>query len=346
MEKRYVLPKNLVNVIDYTTFDGLVKEASPMFIIGEEYIIDRQLSTGNTVFQLVKVVDELYGMKLDSVIVKKMTECNNSSLIELSSSDCKLYGIQYEKGLYLYPKSLPWKRIIKKVKFDPNDLSTNPLSMVDNTIRYILLSINGFKDYQDDYIITPNGSLIKEKKFINSLHVTAKEPIVFGNGQIIKENAIINTKIVCPKKVIFNHGNFLSSKDEIFLLVILASKDKTNSSIDGMCGVEPIYLNGVNPNDLLEISWDEFGAYTKEEYEEIKQRQLEERRMMIEREEKAYKNRSLNNTPFYQKIVKNSTRPSYNNDYGYLFQRQNILLGDSLRLLSDSISELTNQFLL
>jgi hypothetical protein len=175
------------------------------------------------------------------------------------------------------------------------------LSNIDNTIRFVLLKLNGFKDYYDGYVLTPSGHLVKEEHFVKSVRVIAKEPIVYGNGYLVKENTRLKTELVFPKDTLFNHGNFISSVGTIYLLIRLAKMPNSEyNSFDGYFGVDPKFLDGMNPNDLFEISWDELGAYTIEEYEkmkaeeakrkaELKRKAEEERKRKIAEEERKIK---------------------------------------------------------
>ena len=47
-------------------------------------------------------------------------------------------------------------------------------------------------------------------------------------------------------------------------------KYNSNTNSGGFYGVNPIYVKGMNPNDMFSISWDEFGCLTVEEYEKLK----------------------------------------------------------------------------
>jgi hypothetical protein len=138
-----------------------------------------------------------------------------------------------------------------------------------------LLRLDGFKDYLDGYILTPSGHLIGEKHFMDTLRITTKEPIVYGNGYVINDKANLDIQLVYPKNILFNHANFISSEDTIFVMIKLKreygnAQKECYTSIDRCFGVEPKYLDGLCPNEFFDISWDELGAYTVEEYEELK----------------------------------------------------------------------------
>jgi hypothetical protein len=246
------------------------------------------------VYELIGIIDTYGGVAVESVIVKQVSgEVGN--IYALSKNDCDKIGVEFQQGLQLFPKSLPWVRIIEDAEFDPHNLATTPKSAIDNTIRYILLKINGFKDYLDGYVITPSGKLIKEEQFEESIRVYAKEPVVYGNGYIRKESEPLKINVVKPKSSIFNHGNFISSDDEVFILITLKKGVISGQpSFDGYFGVEPVYLDGINPNDYFVIMWDEFGAKTIEEYKAEKERAEKEHAEAVRREEERIKKEAEN----------------------------------------------------
>lgn len=310
IEKLFIQPKNLFEAVDFSNL-GVIDESenfSPKFIEGENYSLKGVSCDGfemeEKVYKLVKVVDDFYGTNINSVIVKQISG-EQGIIFTLSKNDCDYHGIEYEKGLQLFPKNLPWTRVKEKITFDKNNLSTTPVSDIDNTIRFILLRLDGFKDYLDGYVLTPSGHLITEKHFIDTIRVTSKEPIVFGNGFVINDNTNLDIELVYPKNLLFNHANFISSEDTIFVMIRLKmeygnAQHGYYDSIDRCFGVEPKYLEGINPTEFFEISWDELGAYTVEEYEALKAEKArkkaekarkleEERKRKIAEEEKRIK---------------------------------------------------------
>ena len=301
IEKLFTLPEEMFNAIDYTS-TGLINESTgglPTFIIGEKYALNGVSCDGfemkEKVYELIGIIDTYGGVAVESVIVKQVSgEVGN--IYALSKNDCDKIGVEFQQGLQLFPKSLPWVRIIEDAEFDPHNLATTPKSAIDNTIRYILLKINGFKDYLDGYVITPSGKLIKEEQFEESIRVYAKEPVVYGNGYIRKESEPLKINVVKPKSSIFNHGNFISSDDEVFILITLRAEiiSPSQQSFDGYFGVEPVYLDGINPNDYFVIMWDEFGAKTIEEYKAEKERAEKEHAEAVRREEERIKKEAEN----------------------------------------------------
>ena len=296
VEKRFTIPSELFEAIDFSEM-GIQEvednyDSMPKFIIGEKYALRTPGCDGfegtEKIYKLIGFDDEFGGVKIDALIVKQIAgEVGN--IYTLSKNDCDYLGIEYETGLQLFPKKLSWIHVKDVVDFDKNNLVTTPTSDVDNTIRHIVLRLDGFTDYSDGYVLSPSGKLIKEEQFERSIMVESNEPIVYGNGYIIQDHTPLDAHIVHPSECIFNHGNFISSDDEVFIHINLKKHDQSYSSFDNCFGVEPKYLDGINPNEFFTITWDELGGMTVEEYEELKKKRAKEEEERAKREEEERK---------------------------------------------------------
>lgn len=294
IEKLFTLPSEMFSAVDFRP-TGIITEhvgELPTFIIGKKYALKGVACDGfemkEKVYELVGLIDTYGGVPVESVIVKQVSG-ETGNIYTLSKNDCNKLGIEFQQGLQLFPKLLPWTMVIDNVEFDPHNLATTPKSAIDNTVRYVLLKLNGFKDYIDGYVITPSGKLVKERQFEASIRVVPKEPIVYGNGYVNRENMPLIINIVKPKTSVFNHGNFISSNDEVFILITLSKNGifltPTPKSVDGYFGVDPVYLDGISPNDYFVVMWDELGAKTLEELAEEKAKIEKEHAEAVRREE-------------------------------------------------------------
>lgn len=294
VEKRYIMPSNMFSVVDFTDL-GIINEDKsrvPRFVIGENYALGGEACDGfqqkYKVYNLVGMVDEFAGAKVDSLIVKQIAG-DQENIYTISKNDCAFLGIEYQTGLQLFSKNLAWKHVRDIAEFDEHNLGTSPTSIIDNTIRYVVLKLDGFTDYSDGYVLSPSGKLIKEGQFTNSIRVTTKEPVVYGNGHIVQDKKPLRVHVTHPTKKLFNHGNFISSENEVFILIQFMENHNTftaGKSVDGCFGVDPKYFEGLDPNEYFEVSWDELGGITIEEYEEAKKKAAEEaERLAKEREE-------------------------------------------------------------
>ena len=300
VEKLFVLPNENYEFVDYRDF-GVVNENTnniPHFIIGEKYMLQGVACDGfempSKTYELIGIVDEFHGVEVNYVIMKQISG-EKGLIYTLSKNDCIHLNIEYQEGLQPFPKNLNWKHLKEDTVFDCRDLSTAPKSDIDNTIRYLLIRMNGFKDYSNGYILSPSGKLIKESDFINSLRVINNEPIVYGNGAILREKTRIMSEIVYPKKLMFPYGNFISQDETIYLKISLLQRQSTpqETYIDGYFGVEPKYLGTINPHKLFTIAWNELCCLTIDEYKEQEEKIQREQLIEIARIEKAKKQKQL-----------------------------------------------------
>ena len=283
VEKRYTMPADKFSLVDFTDLGCVDEDMSmmPKFVVGENYALGGEVIEGYTqkrkVYKLIGVVDTFAGANVDSLIVKQI-EGEQSHIYTISKNDCAFLGIEYQNGLQLFSKDLGWKHVRNLPEFNPHNMSTSPTSEIDNSIRHMVLKLNGFTDYADGYVLSPSGKLIKENQFVQSVQVIAKEPVVYGNGHIVQDKVPLRVSVTHPRSKLFNHGNFISSEDEVFLLIELVDwKSHLNANtFDGKFGVDPKYFDGLDPNKYLEVSWDELGGLTVEEYEENKRKAAEE----------------------------------------------------------------------
>ena len=293
VEKRYTIPADKFSLVDFTNL-GIVEEDKsmmPKFIVGENYALGGESCDGfkqkYKVYNLVGIVDEFAGANVDSLIVKQISG-DQENIFTISKNDCAFLGIEYDNGLQLFSKNLSWKHVRNLPEFNEHNLATSPTSEIDNSIRYLVLKLNGFTDYSDGYVLSPSGKLIKESQFVQSVQVITKEPVVYGNGHIVQDKTPLRAFVAHPRAKLFNHGNFISSEDEVFILIELVDKVTYHNTktFDGKFGVDPKYFEGLDPNDYLEVSWDELGGVTVEEYEEAKRKAAEEAaRLAKEKEE-------------------------------------------------------------
>lgn len=294
VEKRYFMPADKFSLVDFTDL-GIVQEDTsrlPKFIVGENYALGGERVEGfeqkYKLYNLVGMVDEFAGTKVDALIVKQIGG-EEGNIYTISKNDCAFLGIEYQNGLQLFSKNLSWKHVRDIAEFDEHNLATSPTSEIDNTIRYVVLKLKGFTDYSDGYVLSPSGKLVKESQFSQSVQVTAKEPVVYGNGHIIQDKFPLRAFVTHPTSKLFNHGNFISSEDEVFILIELVENNNayiSSKSVDGSFGVDPRYFEGLDPNEYFEISWDELGCLTVEEYEKAKEHaRAEAARIAKEKEE-------------------------------------------------------------
>jgi len=279
--KWYKVGEEFLSCVDFTGMDVVNETADEerRLVIGERYSLTGSPCEGfqmdERIYELIGKVDTFNGVDVNSLIVKQVGGME-SVKFALSKSDCDDIGIEYQKGLILLPRDLSWKHVHETIPFNPLDVSTSPLSEKDDTIRYVLLEVKGFKDYNRGFVMTPNKMLLKEDDLANSLRVVTKRPIVYGrDGLKINEGVDLARSIAYPKSpfFIFNNGNFIASNGSMYILINLTRFDNDENRNRG---VDPTYIEGLHPYDLFTIMWDEKDAYTldeiKKKNEEIEMR--------------------------------------------------------------------------
>lgn len=260
----------LVNYKDYGLFPN-EKKGGPKYIIGETYTLQGTECEG---FEMTKkdyvlkgLVNTLHGVELNSVIVKQVGG-ERGPIFTLSKHDCDELGIEFEDGLQLFPKGMPWKIKERDILFDEHDLSTNPTSKKDNMIRHVLLKLRGFTDYKYGYVLTPSGKLVKERELSESFVVKNASALIYPfQGMHIDEGAKLGTTVVMPKCVDYSkYGNYIADDDSIYLYVNLSTTGKGIKTIDGRVGVLPKSLEGLTVNDVLSVYYDDEKGLTEEEF--------------------------------------------------------------------------------
>ena len=283
----FLLPSTMFEAIDATKY-SLSLEEKPKKVtlyVGERYSLSGVSCEG---FEMPKktyvvkgFVDEYGEVAVNAVIVKQVGG-DVGHIYTLSKNDCECLGIEYENGLQLFPREMDWRYETDSMEFDKHNLASTPLSAIDGTVRHVLLRLDGFKDYSDGYVMTPSGKLIKEDEFKDTLCVITNEPIVFSDSFAMAEKTYLQIKLAYPKNKVFNHANFITKDDKVYLLIELKT---VGDSSDGYVGVRPKYIDGLDPNKVFTVIWDEDKAVTVEAYEEAKlraKREEEERKRKAE----------------------------------------------------------------
>ena len=288
--KWVTLDKSLVSAVDFIKL-GVIKpkERIPInFKKGEKYVLKGKECDG---FKMREEVYEVYGtsdkmdetddIALNSVIVKEITP-HRGTLHTLSKNDCEWLGIEFENGLQLMPKSLDWKPYEAEVEFDPNDLSTTHTFNSTRTISHVLLKVNGFQSCHNSMILTPNGRVIRETDFKNSLVVKNNIPLVYLNTKMEDIGSKLRYEVSIIEGERYSRSNILTDDNSLYLLV---SFETFIIDAQDTIGIDKDYLKGISPSDFFSVSWDEFGAYTLEEYEAKLEEERKERERKVAEEE-------------------------------------------------------------
>ena len=220
-------------------------------------------------YELKGILGTVNGIVLDSLVMKQISG-PISTIFSLTKGDCKTLNIPFEKGLQIFPKNLNWVRVDetpqpKEVEFNPSNLSTYPVCIVDNTIRQMLVKLSGFQEIHTSTckeIITPDGRHIPTLEFVTSLQVRFKKTI-FGDNITSSHKpqnqcvgytlATANVGVVnFEQQVVDNTGSIYL---ELHFKGPQAYSDNART-VDRQIGIAPSKLNG-EFNEFFEVVWQE-----------------------------------------------------------------------------------------
>ena len=271
------LPPKLMTVVDYQKLNVVKAENVNNVRLrkGLRYQLQGTACDGFTMpvktYEVVSIIHSYGGELIDGVIVKQVDGAKDL-IFTLSKNDCACMGIEYEPGLQIFPRQMSWIPVEKTCEFNPNDLSTMPISPIDGTIRFLAFKLNGFKPYNEKYILTPHGTLLPPQQIRETIKCELKRDLPFNNHFIFPARNIA-AKIIRPQceGICFMNDEILSTQQELYLLADLRIWDSAKScheqKEESAFGINPQYVEGINPNEAFEISWDERDAVALKDYE-------------------------------------------------------------------------------
>lgn len=249
--------------------------------VGVEYALEPNNDIdGLGIYKVVHVIEEKEDSYLSGVVVKEVSDVMNEyTKYTLTEEDCAYLGIDYEEGLLLYPSNLPWKIVNYTItNFDPNDLSTVQFCNKDKKIHTILLSVKGFENYgaKGLYTKSPNNMLVPREQLMSSIKVKSKKTMRTSDSHYIEEGELIDNTLFR------NNTRFIPNR------VCTMDTNEILVQLHFPHGIDNDKLQGISPNELFEISWDEFGCLTVEEHEKLKaQKEAEAKKRAEEESERA-----------------------------------------------------------
>ena len=234
-------------------------------------------------YKILGIVGKLHDIDINSYLVKEVFPTPNGdwsdtqegtfrTTFSLSRSDCKYLNIEYQDGIEVYPfpnTNEFFHKYIKEDKepiaieekssdIDYNNLATYPVSPVDGYIRHIVIQLSGFKPINDNVLLYNynDGRIISVDRFCRTLRIVLKRHITsydnrsaaFCKGSLMKCRIVGKTKENAEFNIADEDGN-------IFIEVnTFIKSDRTR---DGIVGISPEALNGLNVNDLFEITFND-----------------------------------------------------------------------------------------
>ena len=237
-------------------------------------------------YKILGIVGKLHDIDINSYLVKEVFPTPNGdwsdtqegtfrTTFSLTRSDCKYLNIEYQDGIEVYPfpnTNEFFHKYIKEDKepiaieekssdIDYNNLATYPVSTVDGYIRHIVIQLSGFKPINDNVLLYNynGGRIIAVDRFCRTLRIVLKRHITsYGNrsaafckGTLMKCRIVGKTKENAEFNIADEDGNIFIEVDTFI---------KSDRTSDGIVGISPEALNGLNVNDLFEITFNEGGA--------------------------------------------------------------------------------------
>jgi len=270
MRTRQTLSNNFITPFfsDKLKFIPPKKEEEPnhFFENGEKYELSgiscEDFTMPKKVYELVKTINSVDGVKMDSVVMKQI-DGDKSTIFSLTKADCKKLDIPFSQGLQIFPKNMGWnkidnnKKLIEQkptnIEFDSTNLSTYPVCYNDKLIHFVVIKLSGFNVLNSNTIFTPHGHFVNIKDFFDTLTITTKRDIGnaydFGNT-FIQKSSHIKYKVVTSNVSRCNRfSNLVDASGCVFIELSFETQ------YDNM-------ILGIHPSSFENLSFDDFFSVT------------------------------------------------------------------------------------
>lgn len=261
IDERYIIPFFSERLAYVPTKDA---HQAPFFVLGNVYVLcgaeceDFQMPSKE--YELVAILDNANGIVLDSVVMKQISGERNT-IFSLTRLDCQNLGIEFQRGLQIFPKNLNWvkKEVTQEVstedelavEFNSNILATYPKNYDDGLIHRVVIKISGFKKDPRGIISQDNGYLVTERSLRPGFSITTKQRIGSAtntNSATFPIGYHIPYEII-TQRVSRCNGGYVDEDGCIFLELNLTRTDFNNRVI----GLNPELLGDASFNDLFSI---------------------------------------------------------------------------------------------
>lgn len=230
-------------------------------------------------YKIIGKVDKLHDITINAYLVKEVFRmedgnwgnnngCDFRTKFSLSRSDCKYLNIDYEDGIEVYPfpnndelfhkfnDDVKITNENKDLNIHYENLATYPVSEADGAIRHILIQLNGFQEINNNYLLMSNGQIISKEKFVRTLRINLKRHIGKTNpisaqflcGESLSYRFVTRNKKQNKEELVDHLGNIYIEIDTF------RSSERTK---DGIIGISPQDLYGLNANDLFNVFFDD-----------------------------------------------------------------------------------------
>lgn len=190
-------------------------------------------------YQVIKKVDEVFGVKLDGLVVKQISG-DSSTIFSLTKTDCQTLGIEFQPRLLFFPMNMNWKTVSKshreRIKeFNPMDFSSYPVVRETEKIERIVVKISNMSNYKNDFLC--GGIEISYRDVMGGFMLVVKRPIQTKYG-VLNPNRIIHGVNVTSG--VYRQQGLVMESGAIYF------------EFDVM-GIEPSSVEGVDFHDLFDV---------------------------------------------------------------------------------------------
>ena len=199
------------------------------------------------VYEVVGNVKEYHGTPINSLIVKQVGG-EQGVIYTLSKNDCREIGIEYEKGLQLFPTTMKWISANDTVEFNPSDITTYGKTK-DGKLTVVALEFS-LPIYEKNHVLLPNKKVMKVLDL--SFRATSK------------------IKVDGKSKRFTNTCKCIGSMNEertLMLISLYIGVDNKYLDMLSECGVS---FKGVSALDIWDICVVENDAFTIKQFENYK----------------------------------------------------------------------------
>jgi hypothetical protein len=148
-----------------------------------------------------------------------------------------------------------------------SNLGQYRISGIDDSIRNIILKVNGFSSYNAGRLTGPDGNEMDTESFMASLKVMTCVPITDttadGNFTTFEQFESIKFRLVTQQygKGIVEYNDICDAEGNLYIELDLCKPvRKQGSTLDGYIGVDPAALNGKNTLDMFKIAWAQYSS--------------------------------------------------------------------------------------
>lgn len=190
-------------------------------------------------YQVIKKVDEVFGVKLDGLVVKQISG-DSSTIFSLTKTDCQTLGIEFQPRLLFFPMNMNWKTVSKSHResfkeFNPMDFSSYPVVRETKKIERIVVKISNMSNYKNDFLC--GGIEISYRDAMGGFMLVVKRPIQTKYG-VLNPNRIIHGVNVTSG--VYRQQGLVMESGAIYF------------EFDVM-GIEPSSVEGVDFHDLFDV---------------------------------------------------------------------------------------------